>query len=100
MQLIAVQGTQTDLDGLVGVSDESNEQAEHHVDEKGDEGVEVESAEKPHHVALVSHLQEGGVHVVPVDEGEEALCHPVQCSELEKKCVTDCCISVINVLPE
>lgn len=43
--------TQTDLDCLVGVSDESDEQAEHHVYEEGDEGVEVNSAEKPHHVA-------------------------------------------------
>ena len=75
----------THLDGLVGVSDESNEQAEHHVDEERDEGVEVESAEKPHHVALVSHLQEGGVHVVSVDQREEALGHPVERSELEKK---------------
>lgn len=48
--------TQTDLNGLVGVCDESNEQAQHHVDEEGDIRVEVESAEEPHHVALVSHL--------------------------------------------
>ena len=77
---------QTDLDGLVGVSNESDEEAEHHVDEEGDEGVEVKSAEQPHHVALVSHLQEGGVHVVPVDEREEALCHLGKRPELEKKC--------------
>lgn len=37
--------TQSDLDGLVGVSNEGDEQAEHHVDEQRDEGVEVESAE-------------------------------------------------------
>ena len=77
--------TRTDLDGLVGVSDESDEEAEHHVDEEGDEGVEVEPAEEPHHVAPVSHLQEGGVHVVPIDEGEEALRHLVESSELEEK---------------
>lgn len=47
---------QTNLDGLVGVCDESDEQAEHHVDEEGDIRVEVDSAEEPHHVALVSHL--------------------------------------------
>ena len=82
---IETQRTRTNLDGLVGVSDESDEEAEHHVDEKGDEGVEVESAEEPHHVAVVSHLQEGGVHVVPVDEGEEALRHLVEGSELEEK---------------
>lgn len=79
------QVSQADLDGLIGVSNESDEQAEHHVDEERDEGVEVKSAEKPHHVALVSHLQKGGVHVVPVDEREEALRHLVECSELGKK---------------
>ena len=77
--------TATDFDSFIGVSDQSNEQAEHHVDEEGDEGVEVDSAEKPHHITLVSHLQEGGVHVVPIDEGEEALCHLVKCSKLKKK---------------
>lgn len=73
----------TDLDGLIGVCDESDEQAEDHVDEEGDEGVQVEPAEQPHHVALIPHLLKGGVHVVPVDEWEEALCHLVQSSELE-----------------
>ena len=33
--------SQSDLDGLVGVIDESDEQAEHHVDEERDEGVMV-----------------------------------------------------------
>lgn len=46
----------TNLDGLVGVSDESDEEAEHHVDEERDEGVEIESTEKPDYVAFVSHL--------------------------------------------
>lgn len=76
--------TQADFDGFIGVGDESDEQAEHHVDEEGDEGVKVESAEKPHHVALVSHPQEGGVHVIPIDEREKALCHFVKCSKLGK----------------
>ncbi len=80
-----MQVTQTDLNGLIGVSDKSDEQAEHHVDEEGDEGIEVESAEKPNHVALVSHLQKGGIHVVSIDEREEALCHFVKRSKLEKK---------------
>lgn len=60
--------TESDLDSLVRVSNESDEQAEHHVDEERDEGVKVESAEKPHHVALVSYLQEGAVHVIPINE--------------------------------
>lgn len=74
---------QADFDGFVGVGDESDEQAEHHVDEERDEGVEVESAEQPHHVAFVSHPQKGAKHVVPVDEREEALCHFVKCSKLK-----------------
>lgn len=65
----------TNLNGLIGVCNESDEEAEHHVDEEQDEGVEIESAEEPHHVALVSHLQEGGVHVVPIDQREETLAH-------------------------
>ena len=71
------------LDGLVGVGDEGDEEAEHHVDEEGDEGVEVDSAEQPHQVRLVPHGFEGGVHVVAVDEREETLRHLVQGSELE-----------------
>lgn len=60
--------SQSNLDGLIGVSDESDEEAEHHVDEQGDERVEVESAEEPHHVAIFPQHQKGGVHVIPVDE--------------------------------
>lgn len=75
--------THTDLERLIGVSDESDEQAEHHVDEEGDVRVEVESAKKPHHVACVSHLHEGCEHVVTVNEGEETYCHLVKCPELE-----------------
>lgn len=75
----------TDLDGLIRVGNDSDEQAEHHVDEEWDEGVKVKSAEQPHHVVLVPHVQEGGVHVVPIDEGEEALSHFVKCSELGTK---------------
>lgn len=73
----------TDLDCLIGVGNEGDEQAEHHIDEEGDEGVEVKSAEKPHHVTLVSHPQESGVHVVAIEEREEALCHFVQRSKLK-----------------
>lgn len=73
----------TDLDGLIGVGNEGDEEAEHHIDEEGDEGVQVKSAEKPHHVTLVSHPQESGVHVVAVEEREEALGHFVQRSKLK-----------------
>lgn len=74
---------QTDLDGLVGVGNEGDEEAENHVDEEGDEGIEVKSAEKPHHVTLVSQPQESGVHVITIDEREEALGHFVKCSKLK-----------------
>lgn len=36
------------LDGFIWVSDEGNEERQHHVDEEGDEGVEVRPTEKPH----------------------------------------------------
>lgn len=70
------------LDGFIGVCYQRDEEAEHHVDEEGDEGVEVDSAEKPHNVGFTPQLQEGGVHVVPIDQREEALGHLVQCSKL------------------
>lgn len=74
----------TNPDGLIGVSDESDEQAEHHIDEEGDEGVKVKSAEKPRHIALVSHLQKSGIHIIAVDEWEKALGDFVECSKLGK----------------
>lgn len=36
------------LDGFIGVGDESDEERQHHVDEEGDEGVEVRPTEEPH----------------------------------------------------
>lgn len=75
-------GYWTDLDGLVGVGNQRDEEAEHHVDEDGDEGVEVKSAEKPHRVTCVSHTQEGAVYVVAIDERKEALRRLGQCSKL------------------
>lgn len=85
----------TNLDGLVGVGDESDEEAQHHVDEERDEGVEIEPAEKPDHVALVSHLEEGSIHVVPIDQWEQTLAHLCKWPELEKQ--NDfMCICVIN----
>lgn len=83
LQSIYKISAETDFDGFVGVCDEGDEQAEHHVDEERCEGVQIDSAEKPHHVALVSHIKEGAKHVVSVNEREEALCHFVKCSELK-----------------
>lgn len=61
------------LNSLVGPSDESNEQRQDHVDEQGDESVEVELAERPNQSAALLHLRERHKHVVPINEGEQAL---------------------------
>lgn len=76
------------LDGVVGVCDEGDEEREHHIDEEGDEGVEVDAAEQPHQAVFVLQLCKGGVHVVTVDQREQALGHPTQALKLrwnEKK---------------
>lgn len=41
------------LNGLIGFSDEGDEEWQHHVDEQGDEGVEVSPAEEPHQNVFV-----------------------------------------------
>lgn len=64
---------QPHLNGFVGAGDEGDEEAEDHVDEEADEGVEVDLAEEPDQIAVLLHLGEGDEHIVPVDEGEEAL---------------------------
>lgn len=66
---------QKHLDGLVGICDEGDKEWQHHVDEQGDEGVEVRPAEKPHQCVFVLQLGKGGEHVVAVQQGEQALCH-------------------------
>lgn len=72
----------THLDGLVGVSDEGDEEWQHHVDEQGDEGVEVPPAEEPHQHVRVLQLSKGGEHVVAVQQGEQTLGHATQALEL------------------
>ena len=60
-----------DLDGVIGACDERDEEAEHHVDEQADEGVQVELREEPHQAAaalLRLHGREGHEHVIPVDK--------------------------------
>lgn len=76
--------TQTDLDGLICVGNEHNEQAEHHVDEEGGEGVKIDSAEKPNHVAFLPYVQKGGVHVVPVNERKQAFGHFIKRPKLQE----------------
>lgn len=60
-----------DLDGVIGAGDECNEEAQHHVDEEADEGVEVQLGEEPHQAAVTLlglHGRERHKHVVSVDE--------------------------------
>lgn len=64
------------LDGLVGIRDEGDEEAEHHVDEEWYKGVEVDTAEHPHQRRLFLKLGECGKHVVSVHQREETLGHP------------------------
>lgn len=74
-----------DLDGVVGTSDERDEETQHHVDEETDEGVEVELGEEPDEAAaslLRLHRRECHEHVVPVDEREQALRYHGQRAEL------------------
>lgn len=72
------------LDGLIGVRDEGDEERQHHVDEQGDEGVEVGPAEEPHQNVFVLQLCEGGEHVVTVQQREQALRYTTQALELER----------------
>ncbi|KAA8589565.1 hypothetical protein FQN60_012930 [Etheostoma spectabile] len=71
------------LDGFIGVGDEGNEERQYHVDEQGDEGVEVGPAEEPHQSVFVLQLGESGKHVVSVQQGEQALRHTTQALKLE-----------------
>ena len=75
-------GVTSYLDGVVGVRDERDEERQHHVDEEGDEGVEVGPAEQPHHGVLVLQLGEGGEHVVAVEQREQTLSHAAQALKL------------------
>ena len=73
------------LDGVVGVGDDGDEEAEDHVDEERDKSIEVDPAEHPHHAALLLHVLKGGKHVIPVDQREETLRHGVQGPKLKPK---------------
>lgn len=70
------------LDTLISICDESYEKAEHHVDEEGDERVEVDPAEQPHHDVLLREFGKRREHVVPVHQGEEAFGHAAQTLKL------------------
>ena len=61
------------LNCIIGVHDDGQEERQDDVDEEGDEGVEVDPGEPPDDGVLGGSRGEGGVHVIPVDEGEEAL---------------------------
>lgn len=61
------------LDRLIGIHDDGDEEAQYHINEEGDKGVEVDTGEPPHHRILARGGREGGKHVVSVDEGVQAL---------------------------
>lgn len=73
------------LDGVIGVCNEGDEEAEDHVDEEWNEGVEVDPAENPHEHAFLLHVLEGGEHVVSINEWEQTLWHRIQGPELKQK---------------
>lgn len=52
--------------GVIGPGDEGDEEGQHHVDEEGDEGVQVDLAEDPHQKAGVLHLRKCHKHVIAV----------------------------------
>lgn len=61
------------LYGLIGIHDDGYEQAEDDIDEERNEGVEIDAGEPPHHRVFAGSGGEGGKHVIPIDEGVEAL---------------------------
>ena len=77
--------SQRHLDGVVGVGDEGDEEAEDHVDEERNKGVEVDPAESPHQAALLLHVLKGGEHIVSVDQREQTFWHCVQRPKLESR---------------
>lgn len=63
----------TNLDCLVGIHDDGDEETQYHINEEGDEGVEVDTGEPPNHRVLARGGGEGGKHIVSIDEGVQAL---------------------------
>ena len=72
------------LDHLVRVHDDRDEEGEDHVDEETDETVKVDPAEHPNQDRLMhGDRVEGGEHVVPIDQAEQALAGGHKGGELE-----------------
>ena len=74
----------THVERLIGVRDETNEHTEDHVDEEGDEQVEVDLAEDPEGKGRLWHLLVSHVHVISIEEGEEALRGDTEVCELHR----------------
>ena len=74
----------THVERLIGVRDETNEHTEDHVDEEGDEQVEVDLAEDPESNRCLWHLLVSHVHVISIEEGEEALRGDTEVCELHR----------------
>lgn len=63
----------TNLDCLVGIHNDGNEKTEYHIDEKRDEGVEIDAGEPPHHRILARGRGKGCKHIISIYERVEAL---------------------------
>ena len=58
----------THLHSFIGITDYTNEQAEDHVDEERDEGVQVNLAEYPSSIAPLLHFFECHEHVIAIQQ--------------------------------
>ena len=73
----------THLDGLVRVHDDRDEDTEDDIDEEADEDVEVDAAVPPRVRVLITDRFKRIVHVVSVDEREQALARRTEVAELK-----------------
>ena len=70
---------------LVCVKNESDQHIGHHVDEDGNENVEVKLAEEPGWLECPWHCTVSAVYVISIEKGEEALRGVKEVSELQRE---------------
>lgn len=73
------------LDCFIRISNECNEETQHHIDEQTDEGVEVDPTEQPNQVTFLLHLCKGGKHVISIDQWKKAFRNHVESAKLERR---------------
>ena len=73
----------TNLDGLVSVHDDRDEDTEDDVDEEADEDVEVDATVPPRVRVLFTDRLKRVVHIIAVDEREQALACRTEVAELK-----------------